>query len=251
MKPDSFELSRRRLRRLREEHVSRLLAIESDALRTVDPARKRTISTAYKNFVDQTSTELTEYCARIRSEVLSFADGATTAVSAEDRKVLQEIAADQFDPSLYPKRFDLLGEAIERDLSRLGMRVDLSEFRLDLPKAGHSAGTTNGISRFLASLRDDLELLSLQKQRTGVEEAKAATPPAVHWTSTWGFWIGAVGVVAGVAGTYRAFVPSEAPQVTKPMKQTAEKSLSQAASPKSALKDPAERALPSSSTASK
>ena len=98
--------------------LSRLLAIESDALRTVDPARKRTISAAYKNFVDQTNTELTEYCARIRSEVLSFADGAITAVSAEDRKVLQEIAANQFDPTLYPKRFDLLGEAIERDLSR-------------------------------------------------------------------------------------------------------------------------------------
>lgn len=251
MKPGSFELSRRRLRRLREEHGSRLLTIGSEALRTIDPGRKRTISAAYKNFVDQTNTELTEYCARIRSEVLSFADGATTALSAEDRESLQKIAADQFDPALYPKRFDLLGEAIERDLSRLGMRVDLSEFRLDLPKACHSAGTTNGISRFLASLQDDLELLSLQKQRAGLEEAKTAAAPAVHWTSTWSFWIGAVGVVAGVAGTYRAFVPSEAPQVTKPMKQTAEKPISQAASPKSAVKDPAERALPASSTASK
>lgn len=220
-----------------------------EVLRTIDPGRKTTIPAAHKELVGQTNAELTAYCTRVRSEVLSFADEATTALSGEDRKAIHQMASDQFEPALYPNRFDLFGEAIERDLSRRGVRIDLSVFRLDLPKASHSAGTTNGISRSLASLRDDLELLNLRKQRAAIEETMA--PQAAHWTSTWGFWIGAVGVIAGIAGAYRAFVPSDATQATKTKEQIVEEPTSLAASPKPALKTSGENPPPAGSLSSK
>lgn len=208
MAPDVLELLKRRLARLRVEHESCLVFQDSEVLRTIDVARKATISTAYEKLIQDTTT-LTEYCHQVRDEVLIVAGETSTELSANAQVLIRSVVTAQFDPDIYIKRFDGFGEAIMRHFCRRGMSIDLSMYRLDLYRARHHAGTANSITRFLSSLNDGIELL-IQRKRFETAERHTQTEKHQHWTTYWGFWIAVVGTTAGVGGAYRAFVPAPA-----------------------------------------
>jgi len=210
MSPQMLELFERRLCRLHEEHGIRLLFQDNEALQMVDIRRKPTISEAYERLLGGTALALSEYCDKVRLEVLQLAEETVSSPSIEDRELILKVASSKFDASLYLKRFDFFGEAICRHFGRAGGSIQLQEYRTDLYRARQHAGTSTTISRFLASLNDDLELLIQRKQRVAAGNEGGALLARPHWTAHWGFWFTAVATIAGVAATYRAFVPAPA-----------------------------------------
>ena len=82
MPPQVLELLERRLSRLHDEHGNRLPFQDNEALETVDIHRRVTISDAYEKLLTGTALALSEYCERVRSEVLQFADETVTELSS-------------------------------------------------------------------------------------------------------------------------------------------------------------------------
>lgn len=209
MVPDVLELLKHRLARLREEHGRSLVFQDSETLRTIDLARKTTISTAYEKLLQDTFTTLAEYCRQLRNEVLTAVDETVTESSTNDQISIISLATAQFEHDIYLKRFDLFGESVARHFGRRSITIDISAYRLDLYKARHHAGTADAITCFLSSLNDDIELIMQRKRRETVEQNRQ-TKKHLHWTTSWGFWITVIGTIAGVGGTYRALVPAPA-----------------------------------------
>lgn len=204
-----LEVLKRRLARLREEHGSRLVFQASDALRTIDLARRATLSGAYEKLLHDTATQLAEYCRQVRAEVLKVADETVTELSANDQICIVSVVTAQFEPDQYLKRFDSFGDSVVRHFGRSGVAIDLSAYRLHLYRARHHAGTANAITLFLSSLNDDIELLMQRKCRETAEQSRQ-TDKHQHWTTSLGFWIALISMIAGVGGAYRAFVPAPA-----------------------------------------
>jgi hypothetical protein len=221
MPPQVVELLERRLSRLRDEHGNQLPFQDNEALETVDIRRKVTIPDAYEKFLTGTSLALSAYCEKLRSEALKLADETIRELTPEDRDSILKAVTSKVDPSLYLKRFDLFGEAIGRHFGRAGMSIKLEDYRTDLYRARQHADTSTTINRFLASLNDDLDLLIQRKQQIVSEKDVVPSDAEPHWTMHWGFWLTVVATVAGVAGTYRAFVPAAGPVVVNPMDQQA------------------------------
>lgn len=207
MTPQVLELLERRLSHLRDEHGSQLSFQDNEALKTINIHRKATIPEAYERLLNGTASAVSQYLEKVRSHVLETAEEIAIELSTEDRDAILKAASAKLDPSLYLKRFDLFGEAIGRHFGRAGMSIELEHYRTDIYRARQHAGTGTTISRFVASLSDDLDLLVQRKRRVAAENYEPAPDAKPHWTSHWGFWLSVVATIAGVAGTYRAFVP--------------------------------------------
>lgn len=207
MSPEALELLERRLSRLCEQHGSQLPFEDNEALKAIDLHRKATITEAYERLLSSTASALAHYLDQVRSNVLLVAEETAVELSSTDRDTVLRVASSKLDPSLYIRRFDLFGEAVGRYFGRAGMSIELEKYRTDLYRTRQQAGTGTTISRFLASLGDDLDLLVQRKQRIAAERPKPAPDARPHWTSHWGFWLTTFATAAGIAGTYRAFVP--------------------------------------------
>lgn len=234
MPPQILDLLERRLSRLRDEHGNQLPFLDNEALKTVDIRRKVTIADSYEQLLTGTALALSAYCEKLRSEVLKLADETVTELSLKDRDSILKAATTKVDPSLYLKRFDLFGEAIDRHFGRAGVSIKLEEYRTDLYRARQHAGTSTMINRFLASLNDDLDLLMHRKQRVVSEKDVVTSGTRHHWMSHWGFWLTLIATVAGVMGTYRTFVPAAGPAGAKPIAQQALGASSSASGPQAA-----------------
>lgn len=216
---EALELLERRLSRVRDEHSNGLPFQDNEALKTIDIRRKASVSGAYEKLLSGTALRLSEYCERVKAEVLQLLDETVTAPSTNDRDAVLKVAATKFDSNLYLKRFDLFGEAIHRHFERAGITINLEDYRIDLCRARQHAGTSNTINQFLASLKDDLDLLIQRKQRISAEINKAASNQKSHWTSHWEFLLAVIGTIATVAATYRAFVPADVESASKNLVQ--------------------------------
>lgn len=178
MTQNVFDLLDRKIGRLKDEHVGRLLSIQNEALNLFDVSRRASARDSLDYFAQATIEALKQYAADVRKEVLSFVEQTQIALVEDDKASVLGIVSKHFDDDLYSHRFRIYEEAFARHMSRFGLSIDLAAFRSDLVKASHHAATTNFIRGFLASLADDLEMLVL---RVGQSEAVAATQTETPW----------------------------------------------------------------------
>lgn len=169
--PKQRELLERRLRRLREEHSNRLLVEESTALEKIEPSRPATVGPAYEQFLHLTAAALKDHCDQVRREVASFVDQALLGLVASQIDEILQVAGKELNQNLYLERFDMFEGAIQRRFGRIGSQFDPTAVRLDLLRARQHAGTANNVSRFLASLRDDLDLRVLAQPPMATDPA--------------------------------------------------------------------------------
>ena len=206
----ALDLLSRRLALLRQDHEHHLLRAHSEALTSININRRATVGTAFGQVRHESQRTLADYCNQLHAEVMKFVGETTLQLSRADLESILDCVAKQFDAALYVKRFDMFGEEVTRHFGRSGATVDLEALGLDLTRALLSAGTSNAISRVQASLRNDLEMLA-QRQQVALEAVNLrGSTGAPRWMSSWGFWVGLLGVIATVAGTYRTFVPATA-----------------------------------------
>lgn len=215
MPPQALELLERRLSWLRDEHRNGLPFQDNEALKAIDLHRKASVSVAYEKLLSGTAMRLSEYCEKVKADVLQLLEETVTDLSTHDRNAVLKDVATNFDSTLYLKRFDLFGEAIHRHFGRAGMTINLDDYRLDLFHARLDAGTNNTINQFLATLKDDLDLLIQRKQKISTEISLAASNQKPHWTAHWGFWVAVIGTIATVAATYLAFVNADGEPASK------------------------------------
>ena len=201
------QLLSRRLDRLRQDHESRLLSMESAALQSIDFNRRVTVGTAFNRVRHDTQAALADYCKHIHDEVVSFVEQTTASLTADDIATAVACSTEDLDAACYLRRFDRFGEAVIRDFGRRGAAVDLSALSLKHTRALLHAGTADLITRFGSSLKDDLETQSRKQSTLLVMEKKRASFGA-PWMSKWAFWIGLPVAAATFAQTYRAFVPA-------------------------------------------
>jgi hypothetical protein len=238
----SLKLLERRLSRLCDDHKNALPFQDTEALNAIDLQSKTSVSVAYEKLLSGTAWRLSEYCDKVKADVLQLIDGTVTDLSTDDRDAVLRVAATNFDSTLYLKRFDLFGEAIQRHFGRAGMTVNLDDYRLDLCRARLDAGTSNTIDRFFATLKDDLDLLIQRKQKIAADISLAASNQKPHWTAHWGFWVAVIAMITPVAATYLAFVNADAEPASKYMVEQETRGAnvptptSQASSPASASK---------------
>lgn len=146
---------------MRQEHGNRLVFEESAALKLIKPDKPMTVGDVYEQLLKLTASALTDYCAQVRREVNAFVEQTLSSLAEVDRDEILRVASEQFDADLYLKRFDMFEGAIDRQYGRAGRKFDAKGLRLDILRARQNAGTSTGISRFLNSLRDDLDLRAL------------------------------------------------------------------------------------------
>ena len=174
MSPDTLELLNRKVERLRQEHVGRLLSADTAALGTIDLARKATISACFEQVLRQTSEALSDYTKRVNAEVLAVIEETNAIVALSDKEPILQIVLQHFDENLYLERFRLFGESISRTFGRAGMTIDLAPYRPDLVNAKLHTGAANSISQSVSSLADELEVV-IQRQRNAVVSSPTAS----------------------------------------------------------------------------
>lgn len=152
----------RKIGRIEDGHISRLLEILNESLKLIDVSRKSTIRDSLDHFTQATMKALQQYTVDMRNEVLSFVEQIQMALTEDSKSSLLDVASKHFDDSLYLNRFRIYEGAISRHMRRFGSSIDLSAFRHDLVKASHHVATINFIRVFLASLADELETLALR-----------------------------------------------------------------------------------------
>lgn len=168
----------RKIGRLKDEHVNRLLSTQSKALNLIDVSRKATARDSLDYFVQATIEELKQFAADVRKEVMSVVDQTQIALAEDGKASVLGIVSKHFDDDLYSHRFRIYEEAFARHMSRYGLSIDLAAYSSDSIKASHHAATTNFIRGFIASLADDLEMFVL---RVSQPEAVAATQTETSW----------------------------------------------------------------------
>jgi len=161
---DILGLLERSLFRAREEHVSALCGVLSEAVSVIHPQRRSTVSECLKLFNDKTFRALQDYMAQLRSTTLSVIEDTHVCFTSNDKTAVMNIVEKYLEPSLYVARFTSFEGAVARHISRFGSPIQLNDFRPDLSKALYDAGTSNAIRRFLAALGDDLEMVALKQK---------------------------------------------------------------------------------------
>jgi len=177
MTPDTLSLLDRKLRRLQDEHIGKLLAILNESLRLVDVSRRSTVRESLDNFAQASLDALKQYAGNVRSNMLPFVEQTRLGITEDSRHSILDVVSKYFDEILYLSRFNVYEEAFSRHMGRYGLSIDLAAYRADLVKASHHAATSNFIRGFLASLADDLEMLSL---RIDQPIASGTTPSETH-----------------------------------------------------------------------
>lgn len=162
MTPDALSLLDRKIGRLKDEHISKLLAILNESLRLIDISRRATVSESLYHFAQASFDALKQYTGNVRSEVLSFSEQTRLGLAEDSRSSILNVVSKHLDENLYPNRFHIYEEAFSRHMGRFGLSIDLTAYRADLVMASHHAATSNFIRGFFASLTDDLEMLSLR-----------------------------------------------------------------------------------------
>lgn len=162
MTQNVFDLLDRKIGRLKDEHVSKLLLILNESLKLVDVSRRSTVRDSLDYFARATVEALKQYAAGVRNEVLSLVEQSQIGLAEGSKASALGVVSKHFDDSLYANRFRIYEEAFDRHIRRFGASIDLAVFRSDLIKASHHVATTNFVRGFLASLADDLETLVLR-----------------------------------------------------------------------------------------
>lgn len=173
MTPDTLPLLDRKIGRLKDEHIGKLLAILNESLKLIDISRRTTVRESLDRFAQASFDALKQYAGNVRSEVLSFSEQTRLGLSEDSRPSILDVVSRHLDEKLYPNRFRIYEEAFSRHMGRFGLSIDLTAYRADLIRASHHAATSNFIRAFLASLADDLEMLSL---RVGQSIASGTDP---------------------------------------------------------------------------
>lgn len=168
----------RKIGRLKDEHVNRLLSTQNEALNLFDVSRRATARDSLDYFAQATIEALKQFAADVRKEVLSVVDQTHIALVEDGKASVLGIVSKHFDDDLYSHRFRIYEEAFARHMSRYGLSIDLAAYSSDSIKASHHAATTNFIRGFIASLADDLEMFVL---RVSQPEAVAATQTETSW----------------------------------------------------------------------
>ena len=219
MSPVALDLLERRMAHLRENHQNLLLKAHSDVVKAIDVKRRNTVATALDLMRSETQKSLGDYCRQVRAEVMKVAEQTTLQLSLQDADAILERVARQFDADIHVKRFDVFCESTTRHFARAGAVVDLSAFRPDLGRALLHAGTSNAITQFLSSLRDEVELLVHRHRIAAEADDQRDSAGVPRWMTRWKFWLGAVGVVATVVGVvatvasaYRSYAPADKTQ---------------------------------------
>lgn len=168
--PEALALVERKVTRLREAHVCRLLSVLNEAIKVIHVERKTTVRESLNLFKDGTVSALNDYATSVQIEVLSVINGTQIILTPEGKASVLATVEKQFDSSLYAKRFRIYEEAFERHVARTGFSLHLGDFRPDLVKASYEVASVNFIRAFLAALSDDLEVI-VQRRRPEVPDA--------------------------------------------------------------------------------
>lgn len=161
---DRLALLRNQLERLRETHVSQLLAVSQAALDEFDPSRRATFGTALKRSTQSTLDELRVHGQRVTGHVVTTAKQLFLPLDETTKAAILEIAKRLFDEELYTRRFDVQCQSLFRKAAGRGLSAE-GWTRVDIERAGHHAATANTIRRELAMLSDELEFMRLQSEQ--------------------------------------------------------------------------------------
>ncbi len=162
---DRLALLRNQLERVRETHVSQLLAVSQAALDEFDPSRRATFGTALKRSTQSTLDELRAHGQRVTGHVVTTAKQLFLPLDDTTKAAILEIAKRLFDEELYTRRFDVQCQSLFRKAAGRGLNAE-GWTRVDIERAGHHAATANTIRRELAMLSDELEFMRLQSEQT-------------------------------------------------------------------------------------
>lgn len=226
-----LELLNRRLSRLRQDHENRLLMAHSGALKSIDVNRRATVATAFDQVRHDSQAGLVDYCQQVHAEVLSFVEETAPRTSEIEVNPVVDCAAHQLDADFYLKRFDDFGKSVVRHFGRAGATVDLSAFSLDHSRALLHAGTSDFITRFRSSLRDDLELVSRKRNALEEDKDQTASSGGPVWLTTTNLVFGAVGAIAGGFAIYAFFFPPATTPTTTSAAATAHQPMAASESP--------------------
>lgn len=148
-----------------DEHISRLLSIPERHLNKITPNNGLPIIEMLDGFNADTAAEMYKYSEGLQIEINRILQKVQpSSFSQQDKEVILSVLASYWSPDLYIKRFEIMLTSIERKAASYGIKLDLKQFRIDIPKSSCHAGAENATRRIVAMIAVELDCLVLSNQ---------------------------------------------------------------------------------------
>lgn len=156
----SIETIRKAIKFKYDEHVGRLLAIPNAHLYKIVPNIGIPIASILENFNKDTGKELNRYGDEIKAEVFRVLEKQRLSeLTEEDKKSVLHMVDEYCNPELYLKRFELMLQSIKRKTFSYGIKMDLTNNRIDNQKSICEVYARNSTRRIKAKIENDLDCI--------------------------------------------------------------------------------------------
>ena len=174
MTPEERDILERKLRRVREAFLGRMIAASSTALKEIDPIRNITVKNAITTYKTCALQEMRTLQVELCSAVIEFVGAASLALADESVEEIVELNFAVLDEENLLGLMGRFEESVDRHMSRYGIRTNLSLLNLEITRAEYVAGVKNGCNRHRSALKDELRtlLVSQSKRAQGKEQNK-------------------------------------------------------------------------------
>lgn len=140
-----------------------------------EPRSRIAPSQFLEGYLIQVSQSLQEYEQNLKDETIRVTRVVCPVLTESEKERILSVADSGLAEEFYLKRFKIVCDAIVRHFSRYGMKINLSDYRVDLIEARHTAGIKNKMREIRQLIRTELSLL-------------VSRPQAEPLTKNEGFW---------------------------------------------------------------
>jgi hypothetical protein len=205
MASSALEVLQRAAKLTYDDHIGRLLSISQADLEAIRPNKRLALQDILEKYNSEVGREIVRFGEQLQADVsgvLERLDGSSEFPATE---AVLDVIGEFVAPDLYQKRFELFTQAIERRMDGYGVRFNLAEHRIDIPKSLAKVGATNlcrKIRQRIANSVDTIGLAkpSVPKRSTLVETgiySKINSAYAKHPVAFWGVGL----LISGMLGT--------------------------------------------------
>ena len=164
-----IDILRRSLNLVYDDHVGRLLAISQPHLKSINPNKRLPLQEMLKQYNSDVGTEIIRYGNQLEAEVVGVIEKVKDNPEAPPVEVVMEVIDEFVQPDLYKKRFDIYVQSIERRMRGFGIKLNLDEHRIDIPKSLSFVGADNNCRRIQSGIANAIDKLYLT--RTSLENS--------------------------------------------------------------------------------
>ena len=158
--------------------MGKLITIPKAHLDKILPNKGIPIAEILNGLNKDSAKELIRYGGEIKSDILRILEKMkATDFSDEDKKLILDIVDEYCNPELYLKRFNIILTSIKKRLFSYGQTIDLTKYRIDIPRSLCEAHARNSTRRIRSKIENELNVLDLSEGNSNNQEVNQMPDP--------------------------------------------------------------------------